>query len=163
MSGMTITEFLLARIMEDEAVARDAHYDGQRWVPEEEAVVAADRDLDPILYLDRKRDAYHAANWSPARVLAECEAKRRIVEFHKSWPVLVDSEPTFEADESYDPSRMAFRMSKQIAWTTEQQYREHFGTEPPSSPIIRALASVYSEHPDYESWVPDDTPDPNDA
>jgi hypothetical protein len=76
---MTITEFLLARIAEDEDDAQDAYYDGQRWVPEEEAVVAADRDLEPALFLDRKRDATHAANWSPARVLAECEAKRRIV------------------------------------------------------------------------------------
>jgi Family of unknown function (DUF6221) len=77
--AMTLTDFLLARIAEDEADARDAYYDGQRWIPEEEAVVAADRDLDPIMFLDRKRDAYHAANWSPARVLAECEAKRKIV------------------------------------------------------------------------------------
>lgn len=51
---MTFTEFLLARIAEDEATARDAHYDGQ--------------------------DAAHIVKWSPARVLAECEAKRRIVE-----------------------------------------------------------------------------------
>jgi hypothetical protein len=79
---MSLAEFLLARIAEDEADARDAFYDGQRWVPEEEAVVAADKDLDAVLFLDRKRDATHAANWSPARVLAECEAKRRIVELH---------------------------------------------------------------------------------
>ena len=76
---MTITEFLLARIAEDEERARAAHYDGQQWIAEEEAVVAADRDWDPVMFLDRKKDAAHAANWSPARVLAECEAKRRIV------------------------------------------------------------------------------------
>jgi len=77
---MTLSDFLLARIAEDEDAARDAYYDGQRWLSEEEAVVAADKDLDPVLYLDRKCDAYHAQNWSPGRVLAECEAKRRIVE-----------------------------------------------------------------------------------
>jgi hypothetical protein len=81
---MSLAEFLLARIAEDEADARDAFYDGQVWVPEEEAVVAADKDLDAVLFLDRKRDAIHAANWAPARVLAECEAKRRIVEHWKS-------------------------------------------------------------------------------
>ena len=77
---MDIVEFLRARLDEDEAMARDAYYDGQRWVPEEEAVVAADRDLDPLLFLDRKRDAQHAAHWSPERVLREVEAKRRIVD-----------------------------------------------------------------------------------
>ena len=76
----SLTEFLLARIAEDEAAARDAYYDGQVWIPEEEAVVSADRDLEPVMFLDRKRDAAHAYRWSPARVLAECEAKRRIVE-----------------------------------------------------------------------------------
>lgn len=89
MDGVTITEFILARVAEDEEDARDAHYEGQRWVPEEETVVAADRDLYPVLFLDRKRDAAHAANWSPARVLAECEAKRRIVEQFDGWDGLV--------------------------------------------------------------------------
>lgn len=74
-----LTDFLLARISEDEEPARDAHYEGQRWVPEEESVVSLDRDLDVVMTLDRKRDAWFAANWSPARVLAECAAKRGII------------------------------------------------------------------------------------
>lgn len=79
MGDVTIIDFLLARIGEDEEDASDAFYEGQTWVSEEESVVAADQDYDPVLFLDRKRDAHHAARWSPARVLAECEAKRRIV------------------------------------------------------------------------------------
>jgi len=90
MVKMTLTEFLLARIAEDEGAARDAYYDGQRWVSEEEVVVAADKELDPVLYLDRKRDAHHAQNWPPARVLAECEAKRRLVRWCGQW-----GEPAF--------------------------------------------------------------------
>ena len=87
---MDIVEFLRARLDEDEELARDAYYDGQKWVPEEEAVVAADRDLDPLLFLDRKCDAAHAANWSPARVLREVEAKRRIVDL--GWHHLGDED-----------------------------------------------------------------------
>lgn len=82
MSELTIPEFLLARVAEDEEDARDAYYEGQQWAPEEEAVIAVDKDWDPIMFLDRKCDARHAANWSPARVLAECEAKRRIIFRH---------------------------------------------------------------------------------
>ena len=71
-----LTEFLLARIAEDEAVARawaraynnpgshpDYHY----------ATMRRHRREWPVLW--RSLDAY-----PPARVLAECEAKRRIVE-----------------------------------------------------------------------------------
>ena len=55
--GMTITEFLLARIAEDERHARKL----------------AETDRRPVLAL--AITANH-----PQRVLAECEAKRRIVE-----------------------------------------------------------------------------------
>ncbi|MBA8801718.1 hypothetical protein FB382_000009 [Nocardioides ginsengisegetis] len=126
---MTLTEFLLDRIAEDESVAREAHYDGQRWVPEEEAVVAADRDLDPLLYLDRKRDARHAANWSPARVLAECEAKRQIIEEHRN--------------------------PEGTEWCL--RCVEHDGEDTPyPCPTLRALATtIYTDHPDYrDEWRP---------
>ena len=116
---MTLTEFLLARIAEDEAAANVAHRE------------------------------------SPARVLAECEAKRRIVEFHKSWPVLVQTPVTFEPVDGTDPGHYTFRATQQIAWTTEQEYRERFGDEPPAGPVLRHLAAVYADHPDYrEEWRP---------
>jgi hypothetical protein len=56
---MTVAEFLRARLDEDEADAR-AITEGS-W---EDATLHGD----------------HVLRWSPARVLAECEAKRRIVE-----------------------------------------------------------------------------------
>jgi len=125
---MTLTEFLLARIAEDWADARDAYYEGQRWVPEEEAVVAADRDLDPVLYLDRKRDATHAANWSPARVLAECEARRRIVEL----------EPT-ETPDDLDGFTREWELGQAAALGS----------------VLSLLALPYADHPDYrEEWRP---------
>jgi hypothetical protein len=92
---MELSEFLLARIGEDEAVAREAlHPDAVSpgaWVTEHHnseyhsepnrAHIAEDRSghywsvahevFIPI--------AVHIARHAPARVLAECEAKRRIV------------------------------------------------------------------------------------
>lgn len=68
-----LTTFLLARIAEDEEVARataippwtsDGHYVGNHtWIAE----------------VDGPEDGRHIARWDPARVLAECEAKRAIV------------------------------------------------------------------------------------
>lgn len=79
---MDLAEFLLARIAEDEAVARAAYYDGQRWYAEEEII---DRwpECDcgtPVMSANRKAEAQFVADWQPSRVLAECDVKRRIVE-----------------------------------------------------------------------------------
>lgn len=54
---MTLTEFLLARIAEDEAVARSA----------------SEAEITTVSH-------EHIARWNPPRVLAECEAKRRIIQ-----------------------------------------------------------------------------------
>src|SRR5438067_2058538 len=83
---MELAEFLLARIAEDEGVARAAT-DG-RWEvlpywftsplgnPYSASVPGViPEEIDPD-------DAAHIARHDPARVLAECEAKRRIVELH---------------------------------------------------------------------------------
>jgi hypothetical protein len=99
---VTVTEFLLARLAEDEAVAREAALtvgwdgfgdqrvrSGQQWVYSYH-VVKRVRDDGPT---DRRTvadcgsfvgmgTAPHVARWDPARVLAEVEAKRRIVEHH---------------------------------------------------------------------------------
>lgn len=78
---MDLPEFVLARVAEVEAVARDAHYDGQRWLSEEEEVFRWPED-EPVHTAARKRDARHIVEWSPARVLAWCATTRAIVELH---------------------------------------------------------------------------------
>jgi hypothetical protein len=141
----TLTEFLLARIAEDEQVARDFVLEGpwQAWALTDNR--GPERD-----------DEYAQLTIGAARVLAECEAKRRIVEWHKNWPVLAQGPTTFESV-AVPPSEenLVFRASSQIAWLTEQKYREQFGAEPPTSPILAMLALPYADHPDYdESWRP---------
>lgn len=75
---MDLVDFLRARLDEDEQVARDAHYEGQRWISEEEDVCRWPAD-ELVRFADRKRDAAHIAHWDPARVLAEVESKRQII------------------------------------------------------------------------------------
>lgn len=121
----TLTDFLLARIAEDEAVARDAHYEGQRWLPEEEAVLTGP-DLEPSFYLDRKRDASHAARWSPARVLAECEAKRLAIEAAWGDHLRIES----EWGHGHGQARLE----------QEGDYPE----------VVFILTAIYKDHPDYQ-------------
>lgn len=121
---MTITEFLLARIAEDEAVARAASHDGPRWrhpVDIWGPIVTIDDGTDfgeAIAYAEgRPTDdqGEHIARHDPARVLAECEAKRRIVEVARYAPE--------------GAGGWGFRRT------------------------LRALASVHADHPDFdEAW-----------
>jgi len=83
MDGMSIVEFLLARIAEDEEVAQARH--------------------------------------DPARVLAECEAKRRIVGLHERRP----------------------------DWPDCQECGDRDYQKPWPCSTLRLLALPYSDHPDY--------------
>lgn len=125
---MTITEFLEARIAEDEDYARRAAFGwGADWdsVPDNEdewsfinaegkKEMVGSEDADVIIHI-----AYH----DPARVLAECAAKRAIAGLHE------------EGSDQCDEHNAMF--------------------ESIECPTIRALAAVYADHPDYrQEWAP---------
>jgi hypothetical protein len=106
----TITEFLEARIAEDEAAARLR--DVQTFGAEQRAFAGVQGVFDP------------------ARVLAECEAKRRIVAVH-----------SIRAD---------------TCETCTEYHSQISGceNEPWPCATIRALASVYADHPDFDpAWL----------
>lgn len=89
-----LVEFLLARVAEDEAVARAATvtpwwYDPSKFnsVDHEESVFAGERgpgaitvcSTGPCDDLESMADANHIARHDPTRVLAECKAKRQLI------------------------------------------------------------------------------------
>jgi len=121
----SLTDFLLARIAEDEAAAT-AIYDHDRWIVEEddngdEWVTEVDRADQHwrVAMLRRIGVADHIATHDPARVLAECDAKRRIVE---QWD--------------------------DHGWTGP-------GWDYMKERMLSLLAIPYADHPDYdESWRP---------
>lgn len=142
---MTLTEFLLARIAEDEAAARSATQ-GQ-WVrygdgrfydytvgltpafvpwPQTGGNRSPGRDYSAeIVGGVQEADGTHIARWDPARVLAECEAKRLIVGLH--W--------------TNDPTGPAPICDLCLY-------------KPPCETVL-SLALPYADHPDYdESWRP---------
>jgi len=127
MSTQTITEFLEARIAEDEAVALGAdHRDGGRWRhdPEYNCVWdgtggAAASNVRPAA---NSRTGEHIARHDPARVLAECAAKRAII-----GACLSIEKKKFDDN----------------LWNID----EH-------DEILEALAAVYADHEDYDSgWA----------
>ena len=137
---MTLTEFLLARIAEDEAAAKAATPGPWtfEWDDHSHVIIAAEphpasvrvtetgydlssRWVAETSYDDQSSttynsvaDGHHIARHNPARVLRECEAKRRIVD------------------------------DVQCGW---------FDTD--LAGACKHLAAVYSDHPDYdEEWKP---------
>lgn len=87
----------------------------------------------------------------------EALAKYKILELHQKWPVLVETPQELEVIKDFDISntnQFTMRAYKQIEWMTNQEYIKKFGTEPPTTPIVLALAAIYCDHPDYDpEWV----------
>lgn len=112
---MTLTDFLLARITEDEAGLRSLgptkHQDSAVWAKWDNGMPG---------------DYYPVDGPDPQRLLADCEAKRRIVAEYTYW------------------------LSCQPADVNVPATVELF-TRP-----LRHLAAIYADHPDYQDeWAPE--------
>ena len=134
---MDLKTFLLARIEEDEAVARAAiepkemHPYGDVRIP----AMAVSEWPDAVRGYLGGPWGEHAANTNPTRVLAECAAKRAIVEMHRRDP---------------DVQRMIYG---DIYPCTECGDADDSPMEWPC-PTMRILAAVYADHPDYQpEWA----------
>jgi len=148
---MTLTEFLLARIAEDEAVARAAvipesarpnaykpHPELSRWryVPDGEVeydyddpypyptVAYVTCDHEGLLPSVNEEVGPHIARHDPARVLAECAARRAIVALHARY------------SERYEGCSSCGSVAE-------------YGVDYPCD-TLRALALPYADHPDYD-------------
>jgi len=140
---MSLTEFLLARIAEDEAVARLAtegswgRWADQEGIPGWDGFIVIGNDLDddeepdPTARVYIEPDADHMIRWDPPRVLAECEAKRRIVKIH------TEGLDDFDGSELYSTGCDGCRS---VLWPC---------------PTILALLLPYADHPDYREDWPD--------
>jgi hypothetical protein len=130
---MDLAAFLLARIAEDEALARAAHDTRARWWrykrSQTHGVWASAEEGGPgrrVAYAATSADQDHITHWDPTRVLVECKAKRRMVTLHHPAP----------SDDA-----AAGRC-------------QHDGQRHPC-PTLRLLALVYGDHFDYrQEWRP---------
>lgn len=123
---LTLTGFLLARLDEDEAVAREAQVTGDGWWHDGDGEVWSHEQL--VAHPTMVAHAEHVARNDPARVLAEVAAKRAIVD-----------EARMRAGDSFaTPEHEGMR------WSVTA-YRE----------VVCRLAAVYADHPDYrDEWKP---------
>lgn len=133
MTGMTLVEFLRARLDERETVAQRALTAVRRWPKSQPPPWEVAR----LLHSQLPRSAGHLEAWegreTPADVLAEVEAKRRIV------------------NECEDAQRNAAvptpeQLATQEHWAVIARTYEY---------VLRQLALPHAEHPEYrEEWAP---------
>lgn len=89
------------------------------------------------------------------RARRDIAAKRAIVDFHANWPVLMESPPVFTPmGPGLNVNEYAMRVTQRFDWMTHQEYVKRFGVDPPTAPMLRELARIYRDHPDYdEAWA----------
>jgi hypothetical protein len=149
---LTLPDFLLARFAEDEAVARAAQVPvDPRW-PDEPWLCAWTNDADGIA----RTGWDHLQRFSPARVLADCEAKRRIVAEH-GWEY-ADPYESWK-DDGYRAKWGDDRDKRHCTRCGGTQSHPNLGITAASVSwpclTLRALAPPYADHPDYrQEWKP---------
>ena len=146
---MGIVEFLEARIAEDEAVAQDAGARAVEWRSSNGNVAGGGKPYvddwsedEPSTRFDGEVtivydegwpedvEAAHIARHDPARILREVAAKRAVITQSR------------EADEYYAHMSGNGRIASMAA-----------GNVNACAAILKALASVYDDHPDFsEEW-----------
>lgn len=132
---MTITEFLTARMDEDEALARESIIDASHWsvFAVNEHFGQVDSDDGAIANSVDLKDAAHIVRWDPAHVLADIAAKRALI------ADLATFDRVATEKVSSDPA-------------TSLTAR---GIERGIMHALRTLALPFTDHPDFdESWKP---------
>jgi len=117
---VTVTEFLHARIAEDESLAHEAIDDHPHWLADGPDIEQYEGGVSSGLLTNSRRPQAnpHIANWDPARVLAECQAKRVTIR--------------------------ACERGLEVDIACQEGHSWQFET------VLYALAAVYADHPDYQ-------------
>jgi len=164
-----LVAFLRARLDEDEQMAREAAkhcgaliagaaskehlwrppYDGSAWASDADHVYAVDPrpDQPRAEIADFGYSAFmltpHIQNHSPARVLAEVDAKRRIVQQYEDSMTRSKALRERAADGTEDEYQKAQRLNQSV------QLLVLHG-------IVKLLALPYRDHPNYRpEWAPE--------
>lgn len=83
--GDDLAKFLRPQLDEDERIAQEAG--NRRWLAQDNIIeLYPEREDDGFMSWPTRSDARHAANWDPARVLREIDARRRELALHQAEP-----------------------------------------------------------------------------
>jgi hypothetical protein len=81
------------------------------------------------------------------------QSMRETLKLHQQWPILVSEETDFEF-EQVDIDNFAYVATQKFIWMTNEEYKKRFGTEPPTSNMIKSWLRAYVTHKDFDrSWL----------
>jgi hypothetical protein len=81
------------------------------------------------------------------------QSMRETLKLHQQWPILVSEETDFEFEQVHHDN-FAYVATQRFVWMTNEEYIKRFGTEPPTSNMIRSWLIAYRRHPDFNSeWL----------
>lgn len=131
----TMIEFLLARIAERELLARDlAHQAGGGL---------------PLVTLNGGGTLLQELI-DPARILADCKAKRALIA-HETRMRRIDNDAPYT---EMDPDRIRLVTGEVLEGAEYSEFIEKWSQPIIDTPILRILASVDADHPDYRpEWA----------
>lgn len=86
------------------------------------------------------------------------DAMEAVLDFHKNWPILIEKparvEPSFLDDFDAQISTYQMSFTREYNFILGQEYMKFFDAEPPTTPMLRRIASIWSAHPDFkEEWA----------
>ncbi|MEU6233851.1 DUF6221 family protein [Kitasatospora sp. NPDC047058] len=130
-----LVAFLRARLDEDERIARRTRQPGYQWRNFDMDGELRDSDnAGTVAYIPHANDRTHIARHDPARVLAEVDAKRHIIDLYEA-----AHERHLNKAERLSPSAMRRRAGRREALDD----------------TLCLLALPYAGHPDYRpEWAP---------
>lgn len=136
-----LIEFLRSRLDEDQTAAAGAGADGPHWRGTNDGIFPSDASRHPGAIVVGPYDhlpdelAEHIARHDPARVLAEVNAKRAILDEHQPLKIEGDKIAGCQTCSWRDDMEVL-----QVEWPC---------------PTVRLLALPYADHPDYrQEWRP---------
>lgn len=146
-SDVEIVEFLRAQIAEDERVAKEASVRSRKW---RLVTPLDDQEAGDAWWLNPPELA-HADRHDPARVLAEVDAKRRILD-----DILAETHLVIEEDCWFTCGAATEERDGGHTCSEGKGDRCDCGRDARVERRLRLLALLYAEHPDYRpEWAPE--------
>lgn len=78
-----------------------------------------------------------------------------VLEMHRGWPILVHTEPQVDVVAGDDYlGQVKMQMTQQMDFVIHEEYVRRFGSEPPTTPMLRQIATIWYKHPDFnQDWL----------
>lgn len=103
--------------------------------------------------LDRVKDYERQSHYLPrdmaAPMMALCTQIRLVIDWHAKWPIIVEGSIEIKESLTHHIDAISYQARQQIDFVTQEEFRRRFGKLPPTAPLLRKMARVYKDHPDY--------------